>query len=145
MMWGSGTTNGRGPRYTEAALSTENAVPTLIEVHHLIASGEIAAAYNLHKRLTGIGPAFHTKWMWLMGRVTRTLPTPLILDARVGRASPSGVAQPRRGRRRSTSRATVRILPRGLPGLVSRPRSGSHTGRRRVHAVSPRRLMADGA
>ena len=73
-----------GPATPRLPLSTENAVPTLIEVHHLpIASGEIAAAYNLHKRLTGIGPAFHTKWMWLMGRVTRTLPTPLILDARL--------------------------------------------------------------
>lgn len=83
MMWGSGTTNGRGPRNTQSALATANSIDTLIEVHSALQGGEIPRAYDLHRKLRGLGPSFHTKWLWLMGRVTGTTPQSLILDARV--------------------------------------------------------------
>ncbi|CAN5639565.1 hypothetical protein BH24ACT5_BH24ACT5_18840 [soil metagenome] len=79
MAWGSGTTNGRGPRYTNLALST-GAVPEVMAAlgRHLSPDGaadvqrsRIAAAHALHRRLPGVGPAFFTKLLWVVA-----LPTP---------------------------------------------------------------------
>jgi hypothetical protein len=83
MAWGSGTRNGRGPRYTASTLGTPGALDTLRLVRTLLDEGQIAEAYDLHRQLNGLGPAFHTKWMWLTGRLANTDPRPLILDARV--------------------------------------------------------------
>ena len=83
MMWGSGTRNGRGPRYTATALRSPHAVDHLRHARHLLEQGDIPAAYDVHRNVEGLGPAFHTKWLWLVGRAAGTRPQPLILDARV--------------------------------------------------------------
>jgi Putative 8-oxoguanine DNA glycosylase OGG-like protein len=91
MAWGSGTTNGRGPRYTDQALAS-GAVPEVMATlgRHLSSDGaaaaqhsRIAAAYTLHPRLPGVGPAFFTKLLWVVGGAIACAPTPLALDARV--------------------------------------------------------------
>lgn len=81
MMWGSGTANGRGPRYTSAALEAPSAVDHLRRARQLVLDGDVPAAYDMHKSLPGIGPSFHTKWLWIVGRAAE--PQPLILDALV--------------------------------------------------------------
>lgn len=87
MAWGSGMTNGRGPRNTaKALLGGGRTTDALVETRRLVAAGELAAAYHLHRRVAGVGPAFHTKWMWVVGTTTSALPRPLILDSFVWRS-----------------------------------------------------------
>ncbi|WP_156664725.1 hypothetical protein [Mycobacterium sp. 852002-51057_SCH5723018] len=85
MAWGSGTTNGRGPRYTEAALSSveKPALRALREARNLLQSSDIAGAYDCASQLDGVGPPFLTKWLWVVGTTVKTPWTPLILDSRV--------------------------------------------------------------
>ena len=81
MMWGSGTTNGRGPRYTSKALKDSELVAVLIKVRELLLSSQISDAYDLHRRIPGVGPSFHTKLLWVIGSDIENLtPRPLILD-----------------------------------------------------------------
>ena len=81
MMWGSGTTNGRGPRYTSKALKEGELVDVLIKVRELLLSSQISKAYDLHRRIPGVGPSFHTKLLWVIGSDVKNLsPRPLILD-----------------------------------------------------------------
>ncbi|HEV8298965.1 MAG TPA: hypothetical protein VGQ20_16780 [Acidimicrobiales bacterium] len=83
MMWGSGCTNGRGPRYTDAALRDRRLVDTLQATAALVASGCLAEA---HKRfeIKGIGPSFFTKWLWASALGDHHLEhQPLVLDTRV--------------------------------------------------------------
>ena len=81
MMWGSGTTNGRGPRYTNKALSDGKLVGTLIKARELLMKSDIPAAYDLHRQIPGVGPSFHTKLLWVIGSDIENLdPRPLILD-----------------------------------------------------------------
>lgn len=82
MMWGSGTSNGRGPRYTAAALDDEQLVPSLMVSRRMILDGDPARAYSSF-RSRGVGPAFFTKWFWAAGLDRDLDPAPLILDARV--------------------------------------------------------------
>ena len=86
MMWGSGTTNGRGPRYTDQALSQGGTLEVLRRVRHQLDDGDIAAAYYAHREIRGIGPSFHTKWLWVVGTAAGTAPQPLILDLNVWNA-----------------------------------------------------------
>jgi hypothetical protein len=83
MMWGSGTRNGRGPRNTSAALSTPGALDILRDAHRRVLEADLGGAYGLHKRITGLGPAFLTKWLWVAGVATDIRPQPLIQDRRV--------------------------------------------------------------
>jgi len=85
MAWGSGTTNGRGPRYTEAALSSveKPALAALREARNLLQASDIAGAYDCAWQLDGVGPPFLTKWLWVVGTTVKTPWTPLILDSRV--------------------------------------------------------------
>lgn len=85
MAWGSGTTNGRGPRYTEAALSSAEkpALAALREARRLLQAGDTAGAYDCASRLDGVGPPFLTKWLWVVGTTVKTPWTPLVLDSRV--------------------------------------------------------------
>jgi hypothetical protein len=81
MMWGSGTTNGRGPRYTNKALSDGKLVGTLIKVREFLMKSDIPSAYDLHRQIPGVGPSFHTKLLWVIGSDIENLnPRPLILD-----------------------------------------------------------------
>ena len=81
MMWGSGTTNGRGPRYTNKALVEGNPHDVLIDIHRYMQSSDIESAYYLYRRLPGVGPSFHTKLLWVVGSTISELkPRPLILD-----------------------------------------------------------------
>ena len=81
MMWGSGTTNGRGPRYTSKALKEGKPVEVLIKVRELLKSSQISDAYDLHRQIPGVGPSFHTKLLWVIGSDLENLrPRPLILD-----------------------------------------------------------------
>ena len=82
MLWGSGTSNGRGPRFTGSALDDGHLVPSLIETRSLILDGDPARAYAAF-RSRGVGPAFFTKWLWAAGLDRDLEVTPLILDARV--------------------------------------------------------------
>lgn len=82
MIWGSGTSNGRGPRNTAAALGDERLVPSLVDSRQLILDNKPAEAYTSF-RSRGVGPAFFTKWFWAVGLDRQLDPTPLILDARV--------------------------------------------------------------
>ena len=81
MMWGSGTTNGRGPRYTNKALKDCDLAEILIEVRRLLKMSRISDAYDLHRLIPGVGPSFHTKLLWVIGSNLESLnPRPLILD-----------------------------------------------------------------
>ena len=81
MMWGSGTTNGRGPRYTNKALSDGKLVGTLIKVREFLMKSDVPSAYDLHRQIPGVGPSFHTKLLWVIGSDIENLnPRPLILD-----------------------------------------------------------------
>ena len=107
MMWGSGTTNGRGPRYTNKALSDGKLVGTLIKARELLMKSDIPAAYDLHRQIPGVGPSFHTKLLWVIGSDIENLdPRPLILDelvwkglGAIGWSSVRAAETLRRGRR----------------------------------------------
>lgn len=82
MIWGSGTSNGRGPRYTAAALDDERLVSSLMASRRMIFDGDPARAYSSFLS-RGVGPPFFTKWFWAAGLDRDLDPAPLILDARV--------------------------------------------------------------
>ena len=84
MMWGSGTTNGRGPRYTASALRGSDMTQLMKKIYNELADGRIEDAYGLHKQIHGVGPSFHTKLLWVVGSAIENKGlTPLILDDRV--------------------------------------------------------------
>ena len=107
MMWGSGTTNGRGPRYTSKALKDCDLAEILIEVRGLLLMSRISDAYDLHRQIPGVGPSFHTKLLWVIGSDIEDLnPRPLILDelvwkglGAIGWSSVRAAETLRRGRR----------------------------------------------
>jgi hypothetical protein len=82
MIWGSGTSNGRCPRYTASALADARLIPSLIATRQLVLEGRPGAAYARF-RTDGVGPSFFTKWFWVSGIDRGLSPTPLILDDRV--------------------------------------------------------------
>ena len=107
MMWGSGTTNGRGPRYTSKALSDGKLVATLIKAREFLIKSDIPSAYDLHRQIPGVGPSFHTKLLWVIGSdIERLDPRPLVLDelvwkglGAIGWSSVRAAKTLRRGRR----------------------------------------------
>jgi hypothetical protein len=86
MMWGSGTSNGRGPRNTQAALEAPDAVDVLRQSVEFVAAGDLARAYDLHRNLRQVGPSFHTKWLWVLGATAEVRPRPLVMDKLVWNA-----------------------------------------------------------
>lgn len=86
MMWGSGTRNGRGPRNTDKALASKDLTSILRRSRELLEAGDPASAYLLHHRVPGIGPAFFTKWLWVVGSAIGCQPQPLIQDSLVWKA-----------------------------------------------------------
>jgi hypothetical protein len=81
MIWGSGTTNGRGPRYTAAALSDQRLAGVLSRTAALVRSGDLAPAYT-EFRIRGIGRPFFTKWFAAVDDGSAR-ERALILDSRV--------------------------------------------------------------
>ncbi|MEV6114926.1 hypothetical protein AB0L59_21010, partial [Streptomyces sp. NPDC052109] len=61
MIWGSGTTNGRGPRYTESALSDARMPTVLRTTREAVRDGDLSEAYRQFA-LKGVGRSFFTKW-----------------------------------------------------------------------------------
>ncbi|MCC0580203.1 8-oxoguanine DNA glycosylase OGG fold protein [Streptomyces californicus] len=85
MVWGSGTTNGRGPRYTEAALSDPRLPRVLRTTRHAVRSGDLSGAYRQFV-LSGVGRSFFTKWFAAVDDREATCERALILDNRVFRS-----------------------------------------------------------
>ncbi len=83
MIWGSGTSNGRGPRYTEAALGDPHLTDVLSRTADLVWNGDLASAYRQF-RVAGVGRSFFTKWFAAVDDES-TDERALILDSRVFR------------------------------------------------------------
>ena len=83
MMWGSGTSYGRGPWRTAQGLADETLLTVLrVTLGHL-AEGNVQDAYRAFK-VDGCGESFFTKWLWAASLAEdRATPRPLILDDRV--------------------------------------------------------------
>lgn len=84
MMWGSGKSNGRGPRRTAQALSAGNLADTLRTTSDAVYRGNLVAAYERFV-VQGVGEAFFTKWLWSASLGGPESGRPLILDVRVRR------------------------------------------------------------
>jgi hypothetical protein len=82
MIWGSGTSNGRGPMNTAAALHDERLGEALKASHSHVVSERVPEAYRVF-RVHRVGPSFFTKWFWAAGLAQPLRLTPLILDSRV--------------------------------------------------------------
>lgn len=82
MIWGSGTSNGRGPWRTSQGLRAEALHRSLAQSQASVREGDVAGAYRAF-RVTGSGEAFLTKWLWVAGLAGSTGPVPLVLDSRV--------------------------------------------------------------
>ncbi|MDT0309278.1 hypothetical protein RM780_20270 [Streptomyces sp. DSM 44917] len=76
MIWGSGTTNGRGPRNTAAALRDERLIPVLRTTREAVLADDPGRAYALFT-VRGVGFPFFTKWFAALSDQA------LILDSRV--------------------------------------------------------------
>ncbi|MFD0650992.1 hypothetical protein I1A49_21355 [Streptomyces malaysiensis subsp. malaysiensis] len=82
MIWGSGTTNGRGPRYTEAALSDARLPTVLRTTRQAVRSGDLSGAYRQFV-LNGVRRSFSTKWFAAVDDRDVGCARALILDSRV--------------------------------------------------------------
>lgn len=83
MMWGSGTSNGRGPWRTAQGLADRDMPTVLDRTFGLVAEGRLRDAYSAFD-IDGCGESFFTKWLWSAALADSTAsPTPLILDRRV--------------------------------------------------------------
>lgn len=82
MMWGSGTTNGRGPRYTARALTDERLIDTLRVTAEAVGRDDLRSAYASF-RVSGVGESFFTKWFWAASLADHPARRPLICDLRV--------------------------------------------------------------
>ncbi|WP_405890254.1 hypothetical protein OG427_17860 [Streptomyces sp. NBC_00133] len=85
MIWGSGTTNGRGPRYTEAALSDARMSTVLRTTREAVREGDLSGAYRQFV-LNRVGRSFFTKWFAAIDDRDATCDRALILDDRVFRS-----------------------------------------------------------
>ncbi|MFG2671432.1 hypothetical protein [Streptomyces sp. NPDC048445] len=85
MIWGSGTTNGRGPRYTEAAVSDARMPAVLRTTCQAVRSGDLSEAYRQFV-LNGVRRSFFTKWFAAVDDRDTACDRALILDDRVLRS-----------------------------------------------------------
>ncbi|MCG7210746.1 hypothetical protein [Streptomyces arenae] len=83
MIWGSGTTNGRGPRYTKAALEDRQLLSALVGTRAKVCAGDLEGAYRGF-RVNGVGRSFFTKWFAVVDDGSAA-ERALILDDRVFR------------------------------------------------------------
>lgn len=82
MMWGTGQSNGRGPRYLSLALADSRLDETLHHTRQAVLDNRPEDAYSQFK-IDGVGPSFFTKWFWAAGLGSDLRVVPLVLDARV--------------------------------------------------------------
>lgn len=83
MMWGSGTSYGRGPWRTAQGLADQDLSAVLHRTFTLVAEGRLREAYSAFE-VDGCGESFFTKWLWSASLSDSTAsPRPLILDDRV--------------------------------------------------------------
>lgn len=125
MIWGSGTSNGRGPHNTAAALSDGRLVGSLRTTRGMILDGDTAGAYASF-RSRGVGPAYFTKWFWAVGLDRNVEPPGLILDTRVwasletlGWDSRAAAGTMRRAERYVAYLEAMGRWAAALPGLAS--------------------------
>ncbi|MEU6170429.1 hypothetical protein ABZ832_00765 [Streptantibioticus parmotrematis] len=85
MIWGSGTTNGRGPRHTEMALCDERISPVLRVTRAAVRDGDLGGAYRQFA-LNGVGRSFFTKWFAAVDDRDAACDRALVLDDRVLRS-----------------------------------------------------------
>ncbi|MFF4168882.1 hypothetical protein [Streptomyces sp. NPDC001744] len=85
MIWGSGTTNGRGPRYTGAALADPRLPAVLRSTREAVRAGDLGGAYRKFV-LRGVGRSFFTKWFRTVDDRDAPCERALILDDRVFRS-----------------------------------------------------------
>ncbi|MFG2775093.1 hypothetical protein [Streptomyces sp. NPDC048350] len=85
MIWGSGTANGRGPRYTQAALADPRVLTVLGVTRDAVREGDLGGAYRKFV-LRGVGRSFFTKWFAVVDDRAGASDRALILDARVFRS-----------------------------------------------------------
>ncbi|GAA2253339.1 hypothetical protein GCM10010232_47570 [Streptomyces amakusaensis] len=85
MIWGSGTSNGRGPRHTAAALSDPRLPLALRTTRDAVRAGELRRAYERFA-VRGVGRSFFTKWFAAADDRDAASPRALILDDRVLRS-----------------------------------------------------------
>ncbi|MFJ9640076.1 hypothetical protein [Streptomyces sp. NPDC101178] len=85
MIWGSGTTNGRGPRYTSAALADTRLEGVLRDTRASVRNGDLEAAYTRFA-VNGVGRSFLTKWFAAVDDRAPDAHRALILDVRVFRS-----------------------------------------------------------
>ncbi|MEW2160500.1 hypothetical protein AB0950_35310 [Streptomyces sp. NPDC007189] len=77
--------NGRGPRYTEAALSDPRLPTVLWTTREAVRAGDLSGAYRKFL-LKGVGRSFFTKWFAAVDDRDATCQRALILDDRVFRS-----------------------------------------------------------
>ncbi|MFC9610444.1 hypothetical protein [Streptomyces sp. NPDC056938] len=85
MIWGSGMTNGRGPRYTDTALSDARLPTVLRTTRESVRNGDLSRAYSQFV-LHGVRRSFFTKWFAAVDNRDWECDRALILDARVFRS-----------------------------------------------------------
>ncbi|MET8567828.1 hypothetical protein [Streptomyces sp. NPDC004783] len=85
LIWGSGTTDGRGPRYCEAALADPRMPTVLRATREAVREGDLRGAYRKFV-LKGVGRSFFTKWLAVVDDRDATCERALILDDRVFRS-----------------------------------------------------------
>ncbi|WP_256215972.1 hypothetical protein [Streptomyces sp. Ag109_O5-10] len=85
MIWGAGTTNGRAPRYTSAALGDTRMPHVLEATRSAVRVGELTRAYT-EFTLRGVGRSFFTKWFATVDDRDAECERALILDDRVLRS-----------------------------------------------------------
>jgi 8-oxoguanine DNA glycosylase-like protein len=82
MMWGSGTTNGRGPWRTYEGLRSPELPRILERTAASAAAGDVVFAYR-GCDIRGSAEPFFTKWLWALGLALERRPRMLVLDRRV--------------------------------------------------------------
>ncbi|MFG2951060.1 8-oxoguanine DNA glycosylase OGG fold protein [Streptomyces adustus] len=82
MIWGAGITNGRGPRYTSAALGDARLAHVLEATRSAVRVGELTRAYS-EFTLRGVQRSFFTKWFATVDDRDAECERALILDDRV--------------------------------------------------------------
>ncbi len=82
MIWGAGTSNGRGPWRTAQGLTDGRLVDVLRDTAELVRTSRITEAFHAF-RVRGCGVSFFTKWFWTVSLAAPTCRRGLILDKRV--------------------------------------------------------------